>query len=196
MTYAYLLLVLAAFYLLLIVEFLVPSGGMLGAAALAMLVAAIVIAFSNGVGTGIAVVILLGVTTPLLLYGLVRSWPHTPIGRQMLNRRPGEISQIPRRTTVRGTPIDELVGRTGLVKRDLLPSGMVLIDGEKLEATSAGMPIDAGSTVIVTHVELGRLYVRICSAQDRQPTVESAPLSPPSLEESLESFDVDSAERT
>jgi membrane-bound ClpP family serine protease len=192
MTFFYLLVILAAFYLFLIAEFFLPSGGMLGVAAVATLIAAIVIAFSHSLLTGAAVIGFVLLTTPLVLMGMVRVWPHTPIGRRMLNRRPGqEAAAIPRRTTARGVPIDDLVGRIGVAKTNLLPSGMVTIDGEKLDAVSTGMPIDSGSQVVVTHVELGRLHVRAATASDHVVPHEPEPQSPPSLEGSLDAFDVE-----
>ncbi len=192
MTFLYLLVILVAFYLLLVAEFLLPTGGLLGAAAVATLIAAIAIAFSHSILLGTGVVLFLLLTTPAVLMGLVRAWPHTPIGRRMLNRRPGERAGVaPRKTTSGGTPVDDLIGRIGVAKSDLLPSGLIVLDGEKLDAISTGMPIDAGTKVIVTHVELGKVHVR-AATDDESPKSETAPPnSPPSLEESIESYDVE-----
>jgi membrane-bound ClpP family serine protease len=190
MTFFYLLVILAAFYLFLVAEFFLPTGGMLGVVAAAALIAAIVIAFSHSAMTGIAVIGFVLLTTPLVLVGLVRLWPHTPIGRRMLNRRPGQVAPVsPRRTTPRGVPLDDLLGHLGVAKTDLLPSGMVTIDGEKLDAVSTGMPIDAGTQIVVSHVELGRLHVRAATAEDHP--LQPQPQSPPSLEGSLDAFDVE-----
>lgn len=192
MTFLYLAVLLIGCYFFLVAEFLLPSGGILGAFAFALLTAAIVIAFTHSIAVGITVTVIVLVTGPLLLMGLVRAWPHTPIGRRMLNRRPGETAQtIPRRTTSRGTPIDSLVGRIGIAKTNLLPSGLVVIDGEKVDAVSIGMPIDAGTEVIATHIELGRLHVREATDQDHPRSEPPPPQSPPSLEGSLESLDIE-----
>ena len=192
MTFYYVITLLIAFYFLLIAEFFLPSGGILGAGAVATLVAAITIAFSHSTAAGISTVVFVAATTPVMLFGMLRAWPHTPIGRRMLNRRPGELAQQPlQRTTSLGTPIENFVGRIGTAKTDLLPSGMVIIDGEKLDSVSTGMPIDAGTTVIVTSVDAGRVHVRAAADEDRSEKVKPLPQSPPSLEESLESFDVE-----
>ena len=128
----------------------------------------------------------------LVLFGMLRAWPHTPIGRRMLNRRPGQLASVPpRRTTSRGTPLDELIGHVGTAKTDLLPSGMVIIDGEKIDAVSIGMPIDAGTKVVVTSVEAGRVHVRAATEDDLSDQHAAAPQSPASLEESIDSFDVE-----
>lgn len=188
----YVLALLIAFYLLIIAEFFLPTGGFLGAAAGAALIAAIVIAFSHSVTAGASLVLFVLVTTPLVLIGMLRAWPHTPIGRRMLNRRPGEATtEPPKRITSQGTPMEELVGNTGTAKTDLLPSGLVMIDGEKIDAVSTGMPIDAGTTIIVTSVEVGHVHVRAATDEDRLDRESPPPQSPPSLEESLESFDIE-----
>ena len=110
----------------------------------------------------------------------------------MLNRRPGEAgSEPPKRVTAGGTPIDQLVGHIGTARTDLLPSGLVLIDGEKLDAVSTGMPIDAGTTIIVTSVDVGRVHVRAATEDDLSDEGQPPPQSPPSLEKSLDSFDIE-----
>ncbi len=183
---------LIVFYFVLIAEFFLPSGGFLGAVAIAILVAAVSIAFSHSTVAGLVVVVVVVVTTPLFLVGMLRVWPHTAIGRRMLNRRPGQRADAtPMRTTSDGTPIGQLVGRLGTAKTNLLPSGMVVIDGEKIDAISTGMPIDAGTTVIVTNTDAGRVHVRAATDEDQTDQIEPTPQSPPSLEESLESFDVE-----
>lgn len=183
---------LIAFYFVLIAEFFLPTGGFLGTVAIALLVAAVAIAFSHSTAAGICLIVFVVLTTPLFLIAMLRIWPHTAIGRRMLNRRPGEQTEVTsRRTTADGTPFAELVGHLGTAKTNLLPSGLVVINGEKLDAISTGMPIDAGTTVIVTSTEAGRLHVRAASEEDQTDPTQVTPQSPPSLEESLESFDIE-----
>ncbi len=193
MSLFYVILLLVAFYLLLTAEFFLPSGGFLGVAAVLALTASVAIAFMNSTTSGITVLGIALLTTPLMIFGLIRWWPHTPIGRRMLNRRPGEMAEMPPpRTTSRGIPLGQLVGQVGTAKTDMLPSGMIVIGDDKVDAVSIGMPIDAGSSVVVTRVEAGKVHVRPATAQDTQSNlVEPKPQSPPSLEGSLESFDVE-----
>lgn len=189
MTLYYAIALLVAFYLMVVAEFFLPTGGMLGAGAVAVLVAAVAIAFSHSTTAGISVGVFVVLTTPLVLIGMVRAWPHTPIGRRMLNRRPGQSNDAPPRTTARGTAMDQLPGHVGKAVTNLLPSGLVSIDGEKLDAVSIGMPIDAGSSVIVTSVDAGRIHVRPATDEEASGQTDAKPQSPPSLEKSLESFD-------
>jgi membrane protein implicated in regulation of membrane protease activity len=101
------------------------------------------------------------VTTPLLFAILIRLWPKTRIGRMMLNRETLDAdSTPPEPTTLDGTPLSELVGRIGTAASNLLPSGQVRIDGHKSDAVSTGLPIDAGTLVVVVRVYSGKLQVR------------------------------------
>lgn len=193
MTLFYAIALLVLFYLLIVAEFFLPTGGILGISSVAVLAAAIGIAFSHSVFAGATVILFVTVTTPMVIFGMLKAWPHTPIGRRMLNRRPGDpVAEPPKRTTSRGTPLDQLVGRTGTAKTDLLPSGQVEIDGEKIDAVSNGVAIDKGMPVVVTSVEAGRVHVRPAHEDELNPEgAQSLPQSPASLEESLDSFDVE-----
>ena len=52
------------------------------------------------------------------------------------------------------------------------------------------MPIDAGKAIIVTSADIGRVHVRAATDADLS-DAEPTPQSPPSLEESLDSFDAE-----
>ncbi len=55
---------------------------------------------------------------------------------------------------------DKLIGKHGVAKSDLLPSGDVRIDGRIYDAVSSGMAINKGQTVRVVDVHTQRLVVR------------------------------------
>lgn len=189
MTLAILLLV--AFYLCLTAEFFLPTGGLMGVAAAVAVISAVVIAFTHSMLFGVTLLSVAMISTPILLTSLVRVWPHTPIGRRMLNRRPGQIDEgAPVRRTRSGVPIHDLVGHRGVASTDLLPSGLVVIDDQKIDAVSIGMPVDAGSMVTVTSVQGGRVQVRLVSedelAAEAEAAKESSVRSPAALEQSLE----------
>ncbi len=179
------LLLLIAFYLLLTAEFFLPTGGLLGVASVVALISSLVIAFSHSLAFGSVLLSVAVVSTPVMIASLVRVWPHTPIGRRMLNRRPGQIDDGgPAKRTRDGQLLTELVGCHGIAQTDLLPSGLVLIENEKLDAISMGMPIDGGAAIVVTHVDAGRIHVRALVDSD-----ENTVRSPEALEQSLESLD-------
>lgn len=190
MNLVYAIALLLLFYFLIVGEFFLPTGGLMGVAALMTVVLSLVFAFSHSTTAGVTVSGIVLITTPMVFYGMVRVWPHTPIGRRMLNRRPGQQTESPqKRTTPDGTPLENLVGQSGIAKTDLLPSGRVQIGENKLDAISIGMPIDKGSEIVVTNVDAGRIHVRLMTDSDRQQAAPATPQSPPSLEDSLDSFD-------
>ena len=187
MTFAILLLI--AFYLFLTAEFFLPTGGLMGVAAAAAVISAMVIAFSHSFAFGLTLLLVTLISTPILLTSLVRVWPYTPIGRRMLNRRPGQVDPgAPTRHTRGGVPIDDLVGQRGFASTDLLPSGLVVIDDQKVDAVSIGMPIDAGSLVAVTSCEGGRIHVRLVSEEEiaAETAQQSNVRSPAAFEQTLE----------
>jgi membrane-bound ClpP family serine protease len=60
----------------------------------------------------------------------------------------------------------------------MLPSGVVSIDGQTLDATSEGMVIEPGQTVRVIKVEAKRLVVRAVEGEIATPAAEN-PLERP-----------------
>ena len=184
---------LLVFYVLLVGEFFLPTGGLMGVGAVVAAVTAIVIAFTHSVTAGITMLVVIAATTPMVFIAAVRIWPHTPVGRRILNRRPGEVDGAPQRMFSDGTPLSELVGQTGNAETDMLPAGQVLIGSRKMNALSTGMAIDRGTRIVVVRVIAGKVQVRPAEAEEDEQQDE-APQSPLALESPLESLDVDSLE--
>ena len=186
----YAVVLLLLFYALVVIEFFVPSAGIMGIAAAMAAIGAIVIAFTHSAEAGSWMTLIVATTTPGIFFALVRLWPRTPIGRRILNRQPGELAPAANpRTTSSGTPLVDLIGRIGTAKSDLLPSGRVVIDGEKIDAVSLGMPIDAGTLVTVTSIQGNRVRVRPSDDQERERQQQRQSGGTPAA---LESFDPDS----
>jgi len=179
---------LALFFVCLILEFFVPSAGLIGVAAFVAAVVAILSAFGHSVFAGSVVSSIVVVSTPAILYFMIRMWPHTPIGRRILNRKPGQRFDRKEQTLRDGTPMVDLIGQVGVAVTDLLPSGRVLIEGRKLDAVSIGMPIDAGSDVVVTKIVARKIQVRIADAAD-VPSTNDFSLSDASATEETQSKD-------
>ncbi len=182
---------LLVFCVLLVSEFFLPTGGMLGLTACVAAVAAIIIAFTHSTTAGLAASMVVIVAIPGILLSMIRLWPHTPIGRRMLNRRPGQRAPDHERIMPDGTPIGEWIGRIGTAQTDLLPSGMVMIEDQKLDAVSTGMPIDAGTAVIVIKTHGRKIQVRAARDEELQSNHQRS--QPPQVaESSLESLDLES----
>jgi membrane-bound ClpP family serine protease len=147
---------------LVVMEVFVPSGGILGFLSAVAIVASIVMAFRHDstVGMGFIVVTLLAVPTLLAL--AFKFWPMTPMGKAFLGELPDEDEVKPH------DPRRELVGRVGIAKSKMLPSGSISIDGRLLDAMSQGQAIDAGQPVVVVEVRANRVVVRPADAQEAQ----------------------------
>ncbi len=171
---------------LVIVEVFVPSGGMLGLLALTSLVAGIGLAFYHrGIEAGLIFLTVTTVLVPLALALAFRYWPQTPMGRRLLLDVPrGEelLPDSPERRRLR-----QLVGKSGVAKNMMLPSGAIVIEGRTFDAVSEGMPIEAGQHVRVIEVHGNRVVVRPLEDGEEPPSDDM-------LSKPIESLGLDSLE--
>lgn len=153
------LLLLALGFLFVVLEFIVPSGGLLAVLCALSLLAAIVLGFVAGLGSGLAILLTVCVLVPLGIAAALRWWPATPIGRRILIQRPRSADEVlPETPAYR--ELKELIGRRGRSKGLMLPGGLVVIDGKTYDAVSEGVPIEPNQPVVVVNVSTQRLVVR------------------------------------
>ena len=170
---------------LVVLEVFIPSGGILGMLSGLAILGSILFAFRRDVTSGMAFVLISLVAVPTLLAFAFRVWPHTPMGKAFLGELPNEEEL---------KPIDvrrELVGRAGVAKTKMLPSGSVLVDGQWLDAVSQGDTIESGEAVVVVEVRGNRVVVRRAEADEANQIVRDPRdvLSKPLDELGLEGFD-------
>ena len=153
------MLLMVAGLALVMLEVFVPSGGMLGLLSAMALTGSIVMAFYNrGAEVGLLFLLVAAIGAPVVLVGAFRWWPYTPMGRRILLQIPTQDEVMPD-TPLRRT-LREMVGKVGVAKTLMLPSGAVDIDGTTVDALSEGMPIDAGQKVLVVEVRGNVVLVR------------------------------------
>lgn len=191
MPLTYSIALLALFCVLLVGEFFIPSAGMVGLAAAIAALTSIVIAFTHSVTAGMIVLVTVVVLTAVILYAMVHYWPHTSIGKMILNRRPGDLHEPVESRLRTGEKRKDLIGRVGIAKTNLLPSGLVVIDGKRLDAVSEGSPIDAGTEVVVISTVTGKIRVRVATRADIEPEQVATERRTEAIESSLESLDLD-----
>jgi membrane-bound serine protease (ClpP class) len=171
---------------LVMAEVFVPSGGVLGLLSITSLVASVALAFYHkGIEVGLIFLTVTAVLVPAALALAFRYWPQTPMGRRLLLEvRSGEelLPDTPERRKLR-----QLVGKLGVAKTVMLPSGAIVIDGRTIDALSEGTPIEAGQAVRVIEVHGNRVVVRL--ADDVQ-----APTGGDVLSQPIESLGLDSLE--
>lgn len=171
------LLLLALGFLFLVLEFFVPSGGLLAVLCALSLLAAIGVGFVAGLGSGLAILLTVCGLVPLGVMAALRWWPKTPIGRRILIPRPSSADEVlPETPAYR--ELTALIGRRGRSKGLMLPGGLVVIDGKTYDAVSEGVPIEPNQPVVVVNVSTQRLVVRPDLGPDR-PSATAGPSSKP-----------------
>lgn len=163
---------------LIALEIFIPSGGVLGILAALALIASLAVAFSGGTMTGTAMLIVTIVVVPTVLAVAVRWWPHTPIGRLIVLQTPeSEDDVLPDTPEYRS--LNALVGKRGVAKTKMLPSGVIVIDDETYDAMADGMAVERGQPIRVTAVRTNRILVVLDEGvvvldEDGQPTLDDA----------------------
>lgn len=145
---------------LLILEAFIPSGGVIGILCVLAFVGSVVVAFMGGWQLGVIMLAVTLVLVPLVIALALKLWPRTPIGRLVMLEPPaGDDAVLPENPLYRKQKT--LVGRRGVAKTKMLPSGAVVIDGETFDAVSEGLAIDPGQPVRVIAVRTNRIVVRL-----------------------------------
>ncbi len=163
---------------LIALEIFIPSGGVLGILAALALIASLAVAFSGGTMTGTAMLIVTIVVVPTVLAVAVRWWPHTPIGRLIVLQTPeSEDDVLPDTPEYRS--LNALVGKRGVAKTKMLPSGVIVIDDETYDAMADSMAVERGQPIRVTAVRTNRILVVLDEGvvvldEDGQPTLDDA----------------------
>lgn len=153
---------------LVVVEVFIPSGGILGFLSIASLLTGVILAFYHH--GALAGFIFLGITTglvPLVLAFAFRYWPQTPMGRRLLLGVPRDADVLPDTPQLRN--LRALVGKRGVAKTMMLPSGAIVIDGQTIDALSEGPSIEAGQNVRVIEVRGNRVVVRLSTDAPENP---------------------------
>jgi membrane-bound ClpP family serine protease len=188
----------------LVLEVFVPSGGLLGLLSVAALIAGVATAFwSLGAVYGMLALAVVVGAVPVVLAVALRWFPETSIGRRVIPPPPEAEDVVPaadRRRRAR-----ELVGRTGVATTELVPWGLVAVDGIAVDGMSEGGPIAAGTAVDVVAAQAAAVVVR--PAEPARPAAapptpfpadgappaaaDAAPAEPAPLSRTLEEFDFD-----
>lgn len=150
--------------IVLILEVFIPSGGILAVISAAAFVGSVLIAFQRGPVTGFTFVLSTVVVVPLVLALAFHYWPKTKIGKAFLGELPRDEDVLPE------VPHRALVGRVGVARSKMLPSGAVEVDGQMVDAITQGTAIEPGQYVVVTEVRANRVVVRPAKPNERPGT--------------------------
>jgi membrane-bound ClpP family serine protease len=151
----FLLVVLAL--VLLALEDLLPSGGLLGVLAACSLASLLYLGFSDSPSKGFRYLAFEAVSIPV---GIGAWWflmAKTKLGRVAF-LKPPEAHEVD--ASAERADLARLVGLTGRALTTLRPSGMVDFDGRRLEGVAEEGLIASGSPILAVRVDSGRLIVR------------------------------------
>ncbi len=150
--------------LVVFLEAFIPSAGMLGILAAGLAIASVVMAFRHSTEVGYGFLLAELIAIPAVLYGLIKLWPHTPIGKRLML---GDVD--PEKILPPSLYPDDLIGQIGVAKTKMLPSGIIVIDGDRYDAVSDGFPIDPNQAVIITAIRGNRIYVQPYDGESADP---------------------------
>jgi membrane-bound serine protease (ClpP class) len=158
------LLLILGGLMLLIAEVFIPSGGLLSILSILALVAGVVMIFflpeseGGGITSGLISIAALMVLVPVTVSIGFQLWPKTKIGRQMILAAPEEeASAAP---FADQTDYNPLLGLLGKALMPLRPSGIIQVQGRRLDCKTEGMFVEAGQWVRIVEARVGHVIVR------------------------------------
>ncbi len=146
-------------FALVILEVLLPSGGLISIFAGLALIASLVLAFQENAGMGFSFLIAQMVALPILMIIGFSILPKTFIGRKIILSPAPEDDKSRGSAGVSEEDYTSLIGKKGKAVSDLRPSGTVEINDRRYSVVTKGEMIDAGEDIIVSHVEGNRIVV-------------------------------------
>lgn len=165
-------------------EVFIPSGGLLGLITFLSLLVSLVFAYKAwgtshpNVFWSFCVMLLLLVPTVIgfAFYML----PRTALGKKVLLEAPEASSLAPYLEETRR--LEKLIGQFGTAATMMNPGGVVNVEGQRLQAISDGLMIDAGQSVEVIKIEGTQVIVRQGSPKPQQTSASDATNEEPSFD--------------
>lgn len=154
------LVLFAVGLVIVVVEVIVPSGGLLGIAAFGALVGSLVCAYQLSGWATVALAAIELVCVPIVVVLAFKILPKTSLGRQLILSPPTSPSSKGNpAASAGGDGYSSLLGVEGKTATMLRPSGTAEIGGRRISVVTRGEMIALGSTVRVIEVEGNRVVV-------------------------------------
>jgi membrane-bound serine protease (ClpP class) len=137
-----------------IAEIIIPSGGILAILATGLFTYSLYLVFT-AVSAAAGGIFLLAdlIMVPILIYFGIKFLARSPVTlRTMLSSKEGVTSQSPEQKAY--------VGRGGCALTDLRPSGVALIDGERLDVVTRGEYLEKQTDLVVVSVRGNQIIVK------------------------------------
>jgi len=169
-------LFLGAAFIAAVLEVFLPSAGLFGVLALAFLVTSIVFSFQINVVVGSLYTLFVCLLVPVFLWGALRLWPRTWIGRRILLEPGEDPALVPDEEQ---QALRQLVGKQGIAKSKMLLGGHVEIEGNRYSAVSDAEPIESGELVSVLRIEGTSVIVRKSRLKQTTTSPDEPPIEDP-----------------
>lgn len=142
---------------LLMLEILTPSFGLLAAGAVAALCGAVWMSYTINPGLGVGLIIALLVGVPCYLVFMVKWLPTTTMGQHLFLKRAshGEGEGVPD-----ADDLAAMVGQTGTTETLLRPSGAIRVAGKRIIALSESGIIPKGHAIKIVRASGSNVIVR------------------------------------
>jgi membrane-bound serine protease (ClpP class) len=138
---------------LVFLELIIPSMGLIAASAVALIVWSIIEAFGISDGFGIGMIIASVIGAPAVLISGLKFIPRTKFGQTMVLNT-AESAGGPA-----NPDLQELVGQTGTADTILRPAGTALIGHRRVDVVTEGEYLDKDTPVVVVEVQGIRVVV-------------------------------------
>jgi len=154
---------------LLILEFLVPSGGLIGMLCGVAVVGSVIAFFMYDATWGAGSILLYLILVPIALVFFFKVFIHSPMADRLVlggkhdrpNATPEEaVAESEQDRQKRVSELKQLIGARGITITALRPVGTVKIDGQRIDAMAESGIIEADIPVIVTDVYDNQIKVR------------------------------------
>ncbi len=146
-------------FLLVLLELVIPSAGIIGGVALVVAIAGDVCLFiGGGPGWGILGIVLIVVSIPGAIWLGTTMLTSTVFGREIMFGAGGE--DVAAAVPSAATELARLDGKTGEALTDLRPVGVARIDGERFDVLAENDMIEAGTAVRVVGISGLQVKVR------------------------------------
>lgn len=139
--------------ILIIIECMIPSFGIIGVAGIASIVASIIFSFRASANVGYLFLMLSAAGIPAAIHFGFKLLPKTPFGRGFVLNAPDSIDEPVEKN------YDELEGQEGVAKTMLRPSGIAIINDDRLQVQTEGQIIETNARIRVIKVEGNKIFV-------------------------------------
>ncbi len=145
--------------LLIVVEVMFVSFGVVALLAGVALLGAVFVAFQHSVAFGVTMVVTESIAAPLVLGLAMRLLPKTRFGKQLILAGPASGTAAGAVGGAVDPAQQALLKRHGVTVSPLRPSGFARIDGRRVDVTTRGEMLDADCQVVVIEVTHNRVVV-------------------------------------